>query len=389
MNATLNPNVLQWARKKAGFSEETLAEKIGVQLGLVKEWETTGSIPLAMVEKLAEKTRTAFGFLFLQEPPHPSLPIADFRRIDASQPSAPSDELLDIIYAAQLKQNWYREYLISTGAKPLPFVGKASIKTPTKEIADDIRATLNIGSTLSATMRTWEEAWSMTIEATEESGILVLCAGYAGSFTQRTLSVEEFRGFALSDKYAPLIFVNGADAPVARLFTLAHEIAHIWIGETGISNLERTYAAGNTVETYCNSVAAEVLLPLSELRAAWRGEINDIGEVQRLSDKYKISKLVVARRAHDAGFFTEEKFSDYYRMLIAQAKAKKAEGGGGKWYINEKYQNSRKFSVTIIQEALAGRSTQREAMQLLGIKKDTTFRKYAKSLESGVEWPIY
>jgi Zn-dependent peptidase ImmA (M78 family)/transcriptional regulator with XRE-family HTH domain len=389
MNATLNPNVLQWARKKAGLSEETLAEKIGVKLGIVKEWEATGSIPFGLVEKLAEKTRTAFGFLFLQEPPHASLPIADFRRIDDNHPSVPSDDLLDVIYSAQLKQNWFRDYLVSTSAKPLPFVGKSSIKTPTKEVAADIRSTLNIGSALCAMMTTWEDAWSMTIEATEEAGILVLCAGYAGGFTQRTLSVNEFRGFALSDKYAPLIFVNGADAPAARLFTLAHEIAHIWIGETGISNLERTYAAGNTVETYCNSVAAEVLLPLDELRSVWSGGKNDIGEVERLSHKYKISRLVVARRAHDAGYFTAEKYSDYYRLLIAQAKAKKEASGGGKWYINEKYQNSRKFSVTIIQEALAGRATQRDAMQLLGIKKETTFRKYAKSLEGGVEWPIY
>jgi Zn-dependent peptidase ImmA (M78 family) len=388
MNATLKPKVLQWARSKAGLSEDDLAARIGVQLGIVKEWEATGSIPFALVEKLAEKTRTAFGFLFLEEPPHPSLPIADFRRVDAAQPSAPSDNLLDIIYAAQLKQNWYREYLISNGAKPLPFVGKATIKTPTKEIAADIRATLNIGSALSAMMTTREEAWSMTIEATEEAGILVLCAGYAGGFTHRTLSVDEFRGFAMSDKYAPLIFVNGADAPVARLFTLAHEIAHIWIGETGISNLERTYAIGNTIETYCNSVAAEVLLPLDELRAAWSGGQNDIGEVDRLSKIYKISRLVVARRAHDAGFFTAAKYDDYYRLLIAQFKAKKSDGRGV-WFINEKYQNSRRFSLAIIQEALAGRATQRDAMQFLGIKKDSTFRKYAKSLQGGVEWPIY
>ena len=388
MNATLKPDVLRWARSKAGLSEDDLAAKIGVNLGLVREWETSGSIPFSLVEKLAEKTRTAFGFLFLEAPPHPSLPIADFRRIDDAHPSVPSDELMDIIYAAQLKQNWYREYLVSHGAKHLPFVGKSSIKTPTKEIAADIRKTLNIGSALSAMMAIWEDAWGMTIEAVEESGILVLCAGYAGGFTHRTLSVEEFRGFAMSDQYAPLIFVNGADAPVARLFTLAHEIAHIWIGETGISNLERTYAAGNTIETYCNSVAAEVLLPLDELRAVWSGERNDVGEVERLSKIYKISKLVIARRAHDAGFFTAEKYGDYYRLLIAQFKAKKSDGGGV-WYINEKYQNSRRFSVTIIQEVLAGRATQRDAMQLLGIKKDTTFRKYAKSLEGGVEWPIY
>src|SRR5580700_8475960 len=111
MNATLNPNVLQWARKKAGLSEETLAKKIGVQLGLVKEWETTGSIPISLVEKLAEKTRIAFGFLFLKELPNQNLPIADFRRIDDTLPPIPSEDLLDVIYDAQRKQNWYREYL--------------------------------------------------------------------------------------------------------------------------------------------------------------------------------------------------------------------------------------------------------------------------------------
>lgn len=389
MNAILNPNVLQWARKKAGLSEETLAEKIGVKLGIVKEWESTGSIPISLVEKLAEKTRIAFGYLFLDHPPQPSLPIADFRRVNVLHPSTPSDELMDVIYGAQLKQNWYRDYLIANGVKPLPFVGKASIKTSTKEVADDIRTTLNIGFALAESAATAEEAWRNTIEATEEGGILALCAGYAGGFTHRTLSADEFWGFAMSDEYAPLVFINGATTPAARFFTLAHEIAHIWIGETGVSSLDRTYADGNAIETYCNSVAAEVLLPLNELSACWHGKTNDVGEVERLSKKYKISKLVVARRARDAGFFTAEKYSSYYKLLIAQAKAQRDASNGGKWYYNEKYQNSRKFSVTIIQEALAGRATQRDAMQLLGIKKDTTFRKYAKSLEGGVEWPMY
>jgi Zn-dependent peptidase ImmA (M78 family)/transcriptional regulator with XRE-family HTH domain len=386
MNTTLNPNVLQWARKKAGLSEETLAKKIGVHLGLVKEWETTGSIPFAIVEKLAEKTRTAFGFLFLPEPPHPSLPIADFRRVSGGHSTVASDDLLDVIFSAQLKQNWYREYMIANGEKPLPFVGKASIKTPTKEVADDIRTTLKIGFGLAEIAANYDEAWRNTIESAEFGGILVLCSGHVAGFTNRTLDVDEFRGFAMADKYAPLVFINGADAPAARFFTLAHEIAHIWIGETGISNLERTYADGNTVETYCNSVAAEVVLPLSELSARWRGVKNDTSEVERLSKRYKISKLVVARRARDAGFFTAEKYDSYYKLLIAQAQK---SSGGGVWYHGEKYQNSRQFSITIIQEALAGRTSQRDAMQLLGIKKDTTFRKYAHSLEGGVEWPIF
>src|SRR5664280_2231853 len=196
MNATLNPEVLQWARKKAGLTEETLAKKIGVHLGLVKEWETTGSIPFSLVEKLADKTRIAFGFLFLPQPPHPSLPIADFRCVSGEHPGVASDDLLDVIYSAQLKQNWYREYMIANGAKPLAFVGKASIKTPTKEVADDIRSTLNIGFALAENATDYDEAWRNTIEATETAGILVLCSGHVAGFTSRTLDVDEFRGFA-------------------------------------------------------------------------------------------------------------------------------------------------------------------------------------------------
>jgi len=385
MNATLKPEVLRWVRNKCGLTEVALAESIGVQSGLVKEWEITGSIPFSIVERLAERTRTPFGFLFLPEPPQPSLPIADFRRIDDAHLSSPSNDLLDVVYNAQLKQSWYREHLISNGKKPLSFVGKYSAQTPAKETAGDIRQILNIGPVLAHTTAKWEDTIRYTVEAAEEHGILVLRSGYAGEDTGRKLSVDEFRGFALSDKYAPLIFVNGADAPAAQVFTIAHEIAHIWIGETGVSNLERTYSSWSTIEKYCNSVAAEVLLPIEELRTSWRGEINDLSEIDRLSHEYKISRIVVARRARDAALLTEAKFDSFYRMVIASTN----KSSGGNYYLNEQYKHSRRFSITIIQEALAGRTMQRDAMNLLGIKKEATFRKYAKALQGGMEWPIY
>jgi len=384
MNATLKPNVLRWARNKAGLSEDALAAKVGVQSSLVKQWESTGSIPVNLVEKLAEKTRVAFGFLFSEEPPRPALPISDFRRVSDAEYSEPSDELLDVIYSAQLKQSWYRDYLISKGEQPLPFVGKSSLNTPARETAQDIRRTLSIGPALTQIATTWEETIRYTIEAAEEHGILVLRTGCAGQNKARTLSVEEFRGFAISDKYAPLVFINGADAPAAQMFTMAHEIAHIWVGKSGVSNLEKTYSVGNSLESYCNGVAAEVLLPIEEIKVSWRGGINDTDEIRRLSDQYKVSRIVVARRAKDAGFFTEEEYNNYYRMIAGTPR----KSSGGSYYANEKYQNSRRFSIAVIEEAIAGRTPQRDAMQFLGIKKDATFRKYAKSLHDGMEWPI-
>jgi len=385
MNATLKPDVLRWVRKKAGLSEDALAEKIGVLVRLVKDWEMTGSIPFSLVEKLAEKTRTPFGYLFLPIPPQPNLPIADFRRVDDASSLEPSDDLLDVIHMAQLKQNWYREYLIADGKKPLSFVGRSSWQTPSKETAEDIRKTLNIGPVLAQLTKTWEDTIKYTTEAAEDCGILVLRSGYAGEDTGRKLNVDEFRGFALSDEYAPLIFVNGADAPAAQIFTIAHEIAHVWIGETGVSNLEKTYSVGSKIDTYCNSVAAEVLLPLEELQVSWKGEINDISEIDRLSNEYKLSRIVVARRARDAGKLTEGRFNSYYRMIAASI----AKAGGGNYYIKEQYKHSRRFSIAIIRESIAGRTPQRDAMQLLGIKKESTFQKYAKELQKGSEWLIY
>src|SRR5205814_5491741 len=128
----------------------------------------------------------------------------------------------------------------------------------------------------------WEEAMRCHIEATESAGILVLKSSIAEGNTHRRLSVDEFRGFALSDKFAPLIFINGADARTAQMFTLAHEVAHIWLGESGISNLERTYPVGNAIEKYCNSVAAEILLPLEVIRSEWRQNAILENEISRL-----------------------------------------------------------------------------------------------------------
>jgi len=381
MNATLKPNVLRWARERASLSQIDLAEKVGVNLDAVRKWETTGSIPFPAVEKLADKTYTPFGFLFLEEPPVEKLPISDFRRThqtDASIP--PSPDLLEVIQSAQLRQDWYRDHLISIGEKPLPFVGKASLNTPTKETAADIRLTLRIGSALAAIRESREDALRDTIEAIEDAGILVMRTGYAGDYTHRKLSVAEFRGFALADDYAPLVFINGADAPNAQMFTLAHEVAHVWIRQSGISNLHKTYSMGNDVELYCNKVAAEVLLPLDELRISWRNDYGVNEETERLSRQFKVSRLVVARRAFDAGLLTKGKFDSIFKLEIARGKT----ASGGNWYVNGQYRNSKRFSVALIIAAREGRTLYHDAMQLLGIKKDATFRNYAQRLQ--VEW---
>ncbi len=363
------------------MNEQALADKLKVSVEAVKDWEATGSIPFPCVEQLAEVTFTPFGFLFLPEPPEEKLPINDFRRVhgtDVRKP--PSPDLLDVIYQCQRRQQWYRDYLISRGENRNPLVGKSTLKTPFEETAKDIRDTLKIGSALTANVQEWDEALRLSIENIESAGILVNRLGFAGGYTKRKLSVEEFRGFALCDDYAPLVFVNGADIPAAQMFTLAHEVAHIWIGASGVFNLDETYADAGDIETYCNRVAAEVLVPMSKFKAAWKTACDSTGEIERLAKKFRVSRVVIARRARDAGYVAGGHYHTLYNSEVNAAK----KASGGNYYLSKPYQASRRFSVALIRDTRDGRTLFRDAMQLLGIKKQDTFEKYAQSLQ--LEW---
>ena len=115
----------------------------------------------------------------------------------------------------------------------------------------------------------WQVAVSELRREIEQLGVMAVINGVVGNNTSRRLSVEEFRGFALTDPYAPLIFVNGADAKSAQMFTLAHELAHVWLGSAGVSGFDGLYPGGTEMEDWCNRTAAEFLSPAQEVRARW------------------------------------------------------------------------------------------------------------------------
>ena len=376
MKASLQPSVLQWARERGGLSIEDLAKRLRVDEAAVLEWEADGKIDFGVIEKLAKATGTAAGFLFLRKPPHEELPVSDFRRVASAATKPPSRFLLSTIYQCQRRQEWFREYLIAQGADPLPFVGKFTLNTPILAAAREIAAAVKIGPAYHETAKTWEDAMRLQIENIEDAGILVNRTGYAENYTHNTLSVDEFRGFALSDPYAPLIFINGADAHSAQMFTLAHEVVHVWLGASGVSNLEKTYAPGFGVETFCNSVAAEMLVPIEKLKADWDADVSPATQIERLARKYRVSRIVLARRAKDTGKITADAYARIYTAQTASTK----KAGGGDYYLTKPYEGSRRLSIAVIQDARNGRTMFREAMNLLGIKSDQTFQKYAETL---------
>ena len=235
MKITLQPNCLRWARERAGLDTPDLAPKIGVKEEKIIAWEQSGELTFSQAEKLANATHTPIGYLFLPKPPVERLPVNDFRTVGTSSITQPSPALLDVVNEALRRQDWYRDYLRSNGGEPLAFVGSISPLSNIVRIADTIRAEVFWNADLRAKAKSWEDALTKQTDAVENAGILVMRSGIVGNNTSRPLSVSEFRGFALSDRYAPLVFINGRDFKAAQMFTLAHELVHIWLGIPGIS----------------------------------------------------------------------------------------------------------------------------------------------------------
>ena len=305
----INSDIIHWVSDRSGLPIDVLEKKFPN----VRNWIDGSLQPtLKQVEKLAKKTNTPLGYLFLSEPVEERLPIPYFRTISDKKARIPSPELLDTVYNMQQRQEWMREFLIEQGQTPLTFVGSANTTDNYRIIATNIRNTLGLGVEWAAQHRTWTAALRAFYRCIEKAEILVVANGVVGNNTSRKLDLEEFRGFVLYDEYAPLIFINSVDGKAAQMFTLAHEIAHIWFGSSAAFDLRELQPSKNEMEQACNAVAAEVLVPENELRRIWTDTKRTIDPYQMVAHHFKVSPLVAARRALDLNLIERNDFLAFY-----------------------------------------------------------------------------
>ncbi|APF66588.1 MULTISPECIES: XRE family transcriptional regulator [Vibrio] len=371
--ALINPQIVTWARKRAGLSEEAFAQKLGIKkVDRVVEWEAGTSKPtFVQAQKIASATNIPFGYLFLVNPPKEELPIPDLRTIGNKHRDEVSVEMRDIIKQVMYKQEWYKEYLRQIGEDELPFVGRFSTKNTVYEVAQNIRGELEVPLPQKGS---WEDYQRQLISAAENSRILVMRSGIVGNNTRRKLEVNEFRGFAISDKLAPVIFINSSDAPAARLFTLVHELAHLWIGSSGVSDLGNEHAEE---EKFCNAVAGEFLVPEKEFQEMWNPLVSLLNNAVEISSRFHVSKLVVAKRALDCGAIDSDTYWEFYQREMKAFKRKKSSGGD--FNITAGARNSALFSSAVVAEAMSGRMLLRDAGSLLGIQP-SKIKTYASKL---------
>lgn len=354
---------MSWSRRRAGLSADDLAKSLPVKADKIVEWESGESLPtFKQAQHWATLAHIPFGFLFLKTPPQDVLPLPDLRTVGGVAPTQPSIDLLDTLRDVLHKQAWYLDYLKEQEQAPLPFVGKFSTDSQVSEVVTDIRRTLGVDNL--PVQQSNDEYIRQLVGAADAAGILIMRSGMVGSNTHRKLDVGEFRGFAISDRLAPIVFINIADAPNARVFTLVHELAHLWIGSTGISSVSPS--SNRKDEAFCNAVAGEFLVPEEQFRITWRAVDNWIDTLPELAARFHVSRLVIARRACDLALISTAAYNEYYRAELDAFRQKKSSGGD--FYRSAGARNSKRFSRAVVSEALSGRLLLRDAGKLLGVQ---------------------
>lgn len=374
------PDLLVWATERSRQDIEELSGRFP-QLG---SWLNEDKQPtVKQLESFANATHVPLAYLLLSQPPDEELPVPDYRTMGAAEIRQPSADLLDTIYLCEQRQDWYHEFARRTDQLPVAFVGSLNMGDSPEHAAGEMRTPLGFDMETRGEFHSWAEALRGLVEHAEAAGVLIMVSGIVGSNTHRTLDPEEFRGFALVDDLAPVVFINGADTKAAQIFTLTHELAHIWLGTSAVSNAPLSQHADHAVERWCNAVAGELLVPTDDLRAQLRPAADSADEAQRLASRYRVSTLVVLRRMADVEYIPWTEYQIDYEAELERLKRLERRAGGGSFFNTQPARASRRFTKAIIANTLEGQTLRRDAFRLLGFRKPSTFESLQEKL--GIE----
>lgn len=375
--AYITPNVLKWARESARMTEETAAAKVSVKVDRLKEWEAGTSQPtIKQAQTLAKAYKRPFALFFLPEIPRDFQPLQDFRKSGSKSLTTSS---IFIIREIQQNQAWISDVYSENQEEKLDFVGRFSIEDDPQSVAKDILDTLKINPALYKTDNPIKE-W---IDAAESNGIFVSRTSFIHS--RLKLDSEELQGFAIADAHAPFVFVNSDDWNAPQLFTLVHELAHIWIAETGISNeVEpdlKQKDKFHSVELFCNEVAANALMPKEIILNFDSASFNNSKDVFKVAKQLGVSSFALLVRALNLNIISlpiyqklkKQADIDFAKYLKREAEKKakqkeKDKQGGPNYFLLQLNRNSRLFTQTVLDAFRGGFIEPTLASNLLNVQ---------------------
>lgn len=386
----LNATILKWARLEAGLALDEAAERAGITSPRrrkgderavtpserLQAWEEGQDVPsLAQLEAVAAAYRRPLITFFLPSPPAKQSRLADFRTIGGLASRQDSPEFAAFKRRLEARHTELREILILEGQQKLPFVGSARGVISPQPLIKLLRHALMFQFDEQKKLDDGDHVLRVLRERAQQIGIFVLVEGDLGSH-HTAIAADEFRGIAIADSIAPLVVINANDTKAARLFTLIHELAHLWLGESGISNVnafENSDACqiNRQTERLCNLVAAEFLVPKSALNDAIQalniGDVWDI--VDALAKDFKVSRDVIARRLLDCNHITSNDYETIANRLHAIWRSikikQKASGGGPNRNTLDRFRLGERMLQTVTSAAFDGKISLQEAARIL------------------------
>jgi Zn-dependent peptidase ImmA (M78 family) len=368
---TVSPAVVDWVIGQMG--EHTTPFK---SLDLLKRWRTGAKTPtFNEIQDISKKTHIPLGYFFLQTPPKEEIKLMEYRTIASVESVNPSRELIDTIAEMEQIVDWTRDYLISEGSEINPIVGKLKDESDIAVIAAYVRKVLGLSINW---FKTTDNSFNHLRNRMSEAGAIVMMNGVVRSNTHRPLSIEEFRAFTIIDSLAPLIFINAKDSASGRLFSLLHEFVHICLGVDNLFNDRySTFNGVNNLETLCNAVAAEILVPASLFSSTWNTQsvrATSTGEVVgKVAHYFKCGRIIVARKALDSGRIGQATYDEIVRDAIQdfheQKQAKKDNGGD--FYRTKGSRIDKRFLTFVVDSVSQGKTLYSEAFRLTDTNRQT------------------
>lgn len=373
--AFITAKVFKWARESAKMTEEIAASKIAVSVDKLQAWEKGESFPtIRQAQTLAKAYRRPFSLFFLPDIPSDFQPLQDFRKKGSKELSTSS---IFIIREIQQKQAWISDVNKENAEEKVSFIGRYSVKDNPVDVAEDIIKTLGVNPLNYKTNNPILE-W---IDGAEANGVFISRTSFIHS--RLKLDSSELQGFAIADNYAPFVFINSDDWNAPQLFTLVHELAHLWIAETGISNdvepAVKNNEDYNPIELFCNEVAANVLMPKDYFTNLDSNVFNNSQEVFKSAKNIGVSSFALLVRALNLKIITldnynklkvqaDKDYKDFLQREEEKKKKTKDKKGGPNYFLLQLNRNSRLFTQTVLDAYRGGSIEPTQASSLLNVK---------------------
>lgn len=360
--------VLRWAREKSGFSIEEVAAKLasvgGITAETVGSWEEGYASPrLTALRKLAQLYKRPMAVFFLDEPPPEPVPPKNFRVLPSGEPKPLSPQTLLAVRTARRLQEIAREITEDLGREPDVRIPEAHLSGDPVALAADERKRL--GASLEEQMSFADAGRALWYwrDLVESVGCFVF---------QFPFPTSDTRAFSEYLDDGPIIVLSSKDEPVARVFSVFHEYAHLLLRLGGICpdfGVAYMKSFEGQVEQFCNAFAASFLVPAPAFVAAadQLQEPTSEGGIVQLSYRFSVSKHTILRRFLDLGWVDLAYYRQKDKEWDEAHKGKKSKGGP-KQDLKALSQRGRRFTSLVLEARDRGLLSPPAVVESLGVR---------------------